>query len=259
MIDQLFLWKLALSFIVGGSYIALTLWVSEKFGSRLGGLITALPALVLVSLLFMAWTQGPEAAARAALVAPMTQASCLVFLMVFIKLCRFGRIKAFLGGVTAWLLLNMLLILYFPHAIGFSLAVAALFFVAAVIFFRAVPHRKLAAVKLTHQEWIFRVLFAGCIVVVAVFLGRVLGPLWGGMAASFPVSFSSSMLILSRKHGPDFTASVAKTMPYGLIGTVFFTVAFHFLVPEIGLGLGTLIAYLVAAVTGYTALRLSKK
>ena len=42
-ITDVFLFKLLLSFVVGGCYIAAMLWVSERFGSKIGGILIGLP------------------------------------------------------------------------------------------------------------------------------------------------------------------------------------------------------------------------
>ena len=41
--DDIFFLKLALSFIVGGAWIALTTVLAEKFGTKLGGIFAGLP------------------------------------------------------------------------------------------------------------------------------------------------------------------------------------------------------------------------
>ena len=63
--NSIFLFKLFLSFIVGGLYIALTIRISERIGSRIGGLLIGLPSTLLVSLIFIAWTQNAGAAVSA--------------------------------------------------------------------------------------------------------------------------------------------------------------------------------------------------
>lgn len=243
---KFFLIKLLLSFVVGGFYIAFTIWVSEKFGSRLGGLFIGLPSTLLISLLFIAWTQNSQAAVAALPVVPATIAANSLFLVAFIYFHKFGRTNAFLAASLLWFALSFPLAFFSLKNILISLGLATIFFGQAIYWLRRFPHRKLERFTLTHKEFLFRVIFSGSFVTLAVLLGKALGPLWGGMFASFPAAFSSSLLLLENKHGINFASSVAKTMPYGSMGNVFFAVTFFLTVPKIGIIYGTVLAYLVS-------------
>lgn len=149
-------------------------------------------------------------------------------------------------GIVVWFVLTFPLVFFSVENIYFSIILALIFFGLAVYWFRKFPHRKLEKFTLIHKEFLFRIVFTGSLVSFSVLLGKVLGPLWGGMFASFPAAFSSSLLLLEDKHGIEFASSVAKTMPYGSMGNVLFAVAFFLLVPMIGFISGTVIAYFVA-------------
>ncbi len=243
-----FIIKLILSFIVGGSWIAFTIWISERFGSKIGGILIGLPSTILVSLLFIAWTQSNSAAVSAVPVIPAATAVNSLFLVAFILLYRYGRSVAYLGAVLVWCLLVLPLVALRLNNLAISLVLAAFFFTLSLSFLRRFPHRKLPGAILTKKEILFRVIFGGGFVMLAVFFGKTLGPLWGGMFASFPAAFSSSLLILSHRHGFDFMTSVTKTMPYGNMGSIIFVIAFFFLVPLYGLALGVIAAYIASLI-----------
>lgn len=244
--QNLFLIKLLLSFLVGGSYIAFTIWVSEKFGSRIGGLLIGLPSTILVSLIFIAWTQSPPAAVSALPVVPAALAANSLFLVIFIRLYKYGRAISFSAGLIVWLLLSFPLVFFSLKSIGASVLLASLFFGLAIYWLRKFRNRKLKRFQIGRKESALRMIFAGSLVAVAVCLGKILGPLWGGMLASFPVAFSSSFLLLENKYGIDFASATAKTMPYGSMGNVLFAVTFFYIVPLAGLIMGTMIGYLAA-------------
>jgi hypothetical protein len=90
--------------------------------------------------------------------------------------------------------------------------------------------------------------FAGAVISAAVLLGKVLSPLWGAMFAVFPAAFSSSLYLLSSKHGFGFTASVARTMPHGLIASIFFVIALFLLIPTFGFVVSLVISYTISLV-----------
>ena len=60
--DNSFLIQLFLSFLVGSFWITTITIISEKMGSKIGGLIGGLPTTTLVALLFIGITQSPQAA-----------------------------------------------------------------------------------------------------------------------------------------------------------------------------------------------------
>ena len=243
--DNLFLVKLALSFVIGGSYIAFTIWVSEKFGSRLGGLFIGLPSTILVSLIFIAWTQNTDAAVQSTPVVPAAIAACSLFVVAFIYALRFGRLAAILSATTVWFMLSLPLAMFSLNNIFISVALGLAFVGLSIFILRKFPHRKLERFHLSKRELLFRVMFSGSFVAIAVLFGKMLGPLWGGVFASYPAAFSSSLLLLEGKHGTDFASSVAKTMPYGSLTNIVFATAFFFVVPVIGMVSGTIAVYLL--------------
>ncbi|MDI9559183.1 MAG: DUF3147 family protein, partial [Pseudomonadota bacterium] len=54
--DNIFVLKLILSFIVGSLWITMVTILAEKYGTRIGGLMAGLPSTILISLFFIAWT-----------------------------------------------------------------------------------------------------------------------------------------------------------------------------------------------------------
>lgn len=249
--DDIFLFKLLLSFIVGGGYIAFTIWLSEKFGSKLGGLVIGLPSTTLMSLIFIAITQNDAAAVAAVPVMPMVFGSNTLCVAAFVLLQKKGLRIALAAFLGIWFVLNFVAITLNPNNIWISLAVAALFYAISTSILNKFPHRDIQPIRFSKSAFLFRSGFAGVIVAFAVYLAKTLGSVWGGVFGSFPAAFMSSLLMISKKHGPDFTASVARSMPYGSMGTAVFLVAFYYTVPAFGLGIGAGISLLFSIASGY--------
>ena len=117
-IMDLFWIKLILSFFIGGTYIAFTIWIAEKFGSKIGGIILGLPSTTLVSLIFIAWTQDVSALTA---LPTTTAAFCKrTFVSAFILSYRYGIKIAFsiafnlgsLGVLLVLLKLDLLFSIY---------------------------------------------------------------------------------------------------------------------------------------------------
>ncbi|HIH19650.1 TPA: DUF3147 family protein [Candidatus Micrarchaeota archaeon] len=248
---DLFLVKLVLSFIVGGSFLAFTLWISEKFGSKIGGIIIGLPSTTLVSLLFIAWTQDASVAVSAAVIIPAITAVSLIFSYAFVMLYKgkLGMTKALAGALLVWGFLTLPLVLLKISDLSTSLIFSALFFIAGIVLLKKFPHRKLEKFSFSKKVFLYRVGFAGLVVVTSVSLGKFLGPLYGGLFASFPSGAFSTMFLITEKHGVDFAASIARSMSFGNICNAVFAVAFYLIVPAQGIILGTIAAYAIALVS----------
>jgi hypothetical protein len=74
--------RLILAFAVGGAWISLATLIAERYGSALGGLVGGLPAISVVSFLFIGLNQGPETASQATVVFPLALSFTMSFLLV---------------------------------------------------------------------------------------------------------------------------------------------------------------------------------
>ncbi|MFA6185559.1 MAG: DUF3147 family protein [Candidatus Shapirobacteria bacterium] len=249
--DKLFLIKLILSFFVGGSYIAFTIWVSEKFGSKIGGILIGMPSTFLISLIFLAWTQSSQIAASAVPIVPAILGATSIFLVVLIYFYKFNKIIAFIIAFCSWFILSFPLVFFSLKNIWISLVLAVIFLSLAIFWLSKFPHKKLDKFILTRKEFLFRIIFVGGFIMFIIFLGKILGPFWGLMFANFPVVTLSSFFILERKHGIEFASSVARTIPYGTASNVLFALTFFILFPIIGFILAIIIAYLISLIFAF--------
>ena len=246
---DIFYFQLLLSFLVGGGYIAFTIWLSEKFGSKIGGIAIGLPSTVLISFIFIAWTSDLGAAVAAAPITPVGTGATILFVSAFIYLYKMGRKTALAIALLIWALISIPLVLLHLDNILYALLVAAVLFAISFAYLRRFPHSKLPEIRPSIGELLFRCIFAGLVVACAVFLAHTLGPLWGGIFGAFPAAYSTSMFLISKKHGIGFTASVARSMAFGSIANVVFEVAFYFLALPLGLWGGIASSYAVSFAT----------
>ncbi len=245
--------QIALSFIVGGLYIATSIRIAEAFGPKWGGLIIGLPSTSLVSFVFIGLTQDVQAVVNATPIVPLAFGVNALFVLAFVHLYRHGWKAALLGALlfwaaiivpVTWLGLNDLLI---------SLAGALVCIAMALHWGKTIPSRKTEKNRFSNKDFLFRAAFSGFIIASAVFLAKTQGPIWGGLMAGFPAAFLSSMLLLSRRHGIGFAASVAKSMPLGNLASIGFVLAAYVLLPWLGLWTGLLAAYFVSVGVGLLA------
>jgi len=110
------------------------------------------------------------------------------------------------------------------------------------------------------SQLVWRALFGGGIISLAVFMGKIGGPLLGGIFGSFPAMFLSTLVITYNSAGPGFSRSVGKSLLIsGLINVPLYEIMVRFLYPTVGLGIGTALALLFSLCTGYLTFVFMKK
>ena len=261
MADYLFLFKVFLSFLTGGIFTAITLYAAERYGPKLGGIIAGLPSTTAVGLFFIGYTQTPEAASQAASLMPAAVAGSLIFVIVYVALCRkIGYKLSLLIASIVWFMISLPLAYYRLE----NIYIATLFFIVVwLITLRFMQGQSISPKipeKIGYAFWqkIVRSSFSGLIVASAVVVSSMFGPLWGGALAAFPAMFLGTFIILCRSYGCEYSIAFAKSTPLGLIGVIPYLWGVHYLYPSFGLVYGTLISYILSVSATYAVYRLMK-
>ena len=253
--DALFWYKLGLSFVVGGSWVAVTTCFAERYGSRIGGLIGGLPSTAVVSLFFIGFTQTPHVASEATTIIPVAQGVNGLFIIIFILLIRWGLSSALSGGLVIWFVMATVIVLLDIHHFWKSIAGWLFLLFGCYAFVEKglkISSRGKITLQLTSSQVIYRALFGGSVIVFAVFIGKLGGPVYGGIFATFPAMFLSTLFITHRTGGADFSKATAKSlMISGLINVPLYAVAVRTCYPLMGLALGTATALIFSFGTGY--------
>jgi hypothetical protein len=64
-VDNIFLFKLLISFLAGSAWVVFATILADKYGPKVGGLVSGLPSTAIFILLFLALTQGTIFAVKA--------------------------------------------------------------------------------------------------------------------------------------------------------------------------------------------------
>jgi hypothetical protein len=260
--DPSFWFKLILSFFVGSLWVTLTTLSAERFGNLVGGLIGGIPSTVVIALLFIGYSQSPQVAAKATTVMPLAQGLNGLFILTFMLLIRRGLWSGILGALLVWFIQSTLLFLLDFHAFWISLLgwLLLLFFCYAVLEkWLKIPSRGKLGIYCPTSQFIWRALFGGAVIALAVFMGKLGGPGLGGIFGSFSAMFLSTLVITYCSGGVEFCRSVGKSLLFsGLVNVPLYEIAVRFLYPTIGLGPGTIIALVFSLGTGYLTFRFMK-
>lgn len=235
--------RLLLSFFLGGLYIALIIRISEKYGSKSGGVIAGMPSTVLISLAFIAWTQGPDALRAAIVVIPAGLGMSCLFLTLLVYSHRYNKILTRVLAFFAWAMVMVLFVRVHIKSLPGSVALAVLSLVVCLRALSCCPDRTLPCFKLKKGDLLLRTVFSGLVIALSVLCSKLLGPTWGGLVASFPAASFCAAVLLTRRHGLDFSAAVVKKVPYGAFSNVCFLVTLFCLVPLTGVIWALLVAY----------------
>jgi hypothetical protein len=260
--DASFWVKLGLSFMIGSLWVTLTTLSAERFGSKVGGLIGGLPSTVVVALLFIGITQSPEVAAQATTVMPLAQGLNGLFVLAFMILIPRSLKFALMGSLLVWFACAVLLYVWDLQ----SFLISLLGWLLLLIFCYLVLERWMKIPSINRQAFsypptqlIWRAIFGGAVISFAVFMGKLGGPLLGGIFGSFPAMFLSTLVITSNVGGSGYSRSVGKSLLIsGLINVPIYEIMIRLLYPSVGLGWGTLIALLCSLGTGYLTYQFMK-
>ncbi len=253
--DSSFWLKIALGFLVGSLWVTLTTLSAERFGSKVGGLIGGLPSTVVIALLFIGYTQSPLVAAQATTVMPLAQGLNGLFILAFMLFIRRGLKLALPVSLLVWFSLAAGLYLLDLQSFLISIAGWLLLFVFCYI----VLERWMKINSLSRQAYVYppsqliwRAIFGGVVISFAVLMGKLGGPLLGGIFGSFPAMFLSTLVITAHIGGAAYSKPVGKSLLVsGLINVPLYEIMVRYLYPSVGLAIGTTIAVILSLGTGY--------
>jgi len=241
-----FLVKVLLSFVVGGAWIVLTTMIAERFGTRTGGVVANLPTTALISLFFIGWSQGVEAAAQASVMVPAVMGLNTVFLLAYAILLPRGAIVACLSALGVWVILATILVTLRLSDIVLSTTIFLLlasFSFLSLEYGIKVESQKIGPLRHTVKQLIYRGLLAGGIIASAVYVARVGGAWLGGLFSTFPAAYLSIVIIFGKEYSTLVNKAMAKSMivASGAIST--FGIAVNFGLRTFGLGSGIALGY----------------
>lgn len=242
--------RVTLSFVLGGLTVALFTTAAERLGSRVGGLLLSFPVKVTIAMVLIGLNEGADVAAAAATAIPLGIGINVVFLgAVALLVHRVAPWPAVIGALAVWLAVGVLGVLFAPAQLPWT---ALAWIVPAGLALALIPSA--AGARPTKRSGdtfgvlglLSRTAGAGAVVALAVVLARYGGPLLGGLASVFPSGWITSMVILTRHHGPRFTAATVRVMVAGSIAPVAFGYAIWLSYPALGVWLGTLLSIGIA-------------
>jgi hypothetical protein len=248
MIDSSVLLHLLLAFVVGSLWVTAITVISEKKGSVVGGILGGLPSTSAFSFFFIGINQSSAAAVQATTVFPLAFAVTSAYLLFFAFFAQKSFHRGIIFSLTIWLSVSALIVASGFNDFAYALVLGVAISVLTYFFFTKLKLQNLKGQKKLYRihEIVLRGAGAGSLVALSVLLSQIGGPMLGGIAAAFPAVFTSTLIILYRSKGTEFSRAITKPLVFsGILTIIPFCVAVRYLYPVLGVWLGTLVSYLL--------------
>jgi uncharacterized membrane protein (GlpM family) len=250
MLDTLLLIRLVLAFAVGGIWVSAITIIAEKKGPIIGGVLGGFPSTGAFSFLFIAINQSTEAAVNATIVFPLAFSITNAFLLSYAYFAKKGFTRGLTISFLTWFIASTLIVASNIQNYAIALGCGAL--ISILIYYLFSKKLKLPSYTGERKFYsplgvLLRGIGAGALVAVSVLLSQIGSPILGGVAAALPAVFTSTLIILNRIKGTEFTRSITKPIVLsGMFTVIPYSITVHFLYPTAGIWLGTLFSYMLA-------------
>lgn len=227
--------------VTAGFVIAATI-IAERAGALIGALIVTLPISAGPAYVFIALDHDAAFVAQAALASVLNNVPTVLYTVVFVLLAqRFNALVSVGAGLAMWFAATFLL-----TRMSWALAAAILLNIVAVAIFLPVVRRfqdaPIPRLPLRFSELVLRALIVAALIGLVVTLSFTIGPEKTGIIASFPATFTSTMIILHRRVGGKAAAAVMAHSLMGLLGFSLCVAVLYLTVEPLGRTLGLLLA-----------------
>jgi len=237
---------LVLAFAVGSLWVTIITVVAEKKGNVLGGILGGLPSTSAFSFFFIGINQSSNAAVEATTVFPLAFGVTSAYLFFYAFFAKKGFSRGIVFSLLIWFVFSGLIVASGLTDFALSLVAGIAVSVLTYYFFNKLKLKNLKGEEKLYKihEVFLRGVGAGSLVLLSVLLSQISGPVLGGIAAAFPAVFTSTLIILHKSKGTEFSRSMTKPLVLsGILTIIPFTIAIRFLYPIFGVWIGTLFSY----------------
>jgi hypothetical protein len=241
-VDPYFLFVLATKMAITVGFVIAATVIAERAGPLIGALIVTLPISAGPAYVFIALDHDASFVAGAALASVLNNVPTVLYTVAFVLLAqRFGVLASVGAGLSVWLVSTLLL-----NQVSWALLPAILLNVVAVAVFlpvvRRFQHAPIPRLPLRFSELVVRAIIVAVLIAAVVTLSFTIGPAKTGILASFPATFTSTMVILQRRIGGKAAAAVMAHSLMGLLGFSLCVAVLYLTVVPLGRTAGLLLA-----------------
>lgn len=246
--------QLLLSFVIGGSLIALLTILAEKAGERTAGIILMLPTTIVIGFFFLGCTTSARNVAH---IVPATLIplgivvfSSVIYIYYSLFISKYIRSKktqiliTFIATSITWFFLAAPFAIYrFSSIITGIAGYIILAFSAHYMLNKRGNKTNISRLSYTLPQIIFRAAFIGAMIAIVVYLGKILDPFWGGVFTMYPAATLATLIILHYYYEPLQLFYFMKKAPTGSISIFIYAICAMVLFPSYGIITGTFLSY----------------
>ncbi|MBF0530962.1 MAG: DUF3147 family protein [Deltaproteobacteria bacterium] len=249
-------WMSLIKIVVAIIMVVVVTLLAEHVSTRFAGIFSGYPLGSAITLFFIGLEVGPRFAGDAAVYTMMGLVSLQSLLYVYYRVTR--RIGS---GSSVWaILLSTICGAFVFIVIGLVLKLvdvstwmAAVISMFSIIFFdRVFKNLENARIEKSRKTSLkllmLRALFAAVSILIITLTAAWLGQRWSGLLAAFPVTMLPMMIIIHYSYRKEHVYTIIKNVPRGLVCIVIYCSMVAATYPTIGVGWGTLTAYILATI-----------
>jgi hypothetical protein len=192
---------------------------TERAGPFVGGMIATLPVSTGPVYVFLAIDHGAQFVSESARMSVASTAAIVAFVAVHAHAAqRFGTLRSLGLATLAWLAVALLLQLRDWHFAEVCVLFVAAFGAAIFGLRRYAEVTESPRIPRARYDLALRALLVALVVLATTAAAQTLGPAATGVVATYPVVFTSLILILQPRCGGPFTAAMLVNGLKGLLG-----------------------------------------
>ncbi len=220
---------------------------TERLGPFLGSMIATLPVSTGPIYVFLAIDHGPQFISDSARMGVVAVVATVAFVSVHAVVAqRHGTFLSWLAATSAWFAVAWLLQLRAWSFLEACALFAASFGLAIRGLRRFVVEVKAPPMPRVRFDLALRSALVACVVIATTVASNAAGPAATGTLATYPVVFTSLVLILQPRCGGLFTASLLVNSLKGLVGFGAALGVLHLAAARLGSTWGLLLGLAVA-------------
>lgn len=222
--------------VIVPTLIAAVTLAGRRWGPAVAGWLSGFPIVAGPILFFIAWEQGTEFGAAAALGTVLGIPAVLAFNLAYAWCAARASWPFSLAAALAAYAAASTILLWLAPGAALSVALAALLLLAGPRLFPVVEGKAVLPARAnTRTEIVFRMLAAATLVLAVTYFAADLGPRMSGLFAMFPVI---SIVLASFSHhtsGAVFAIRLLRGVILGWYALAVFFVLLYLLLPQLSL------------------------
>ncbi len=232
--DLLYWLSLAVKLLLTAGIVVTASIISERAGPLIGALVVTLPVTVWPSYVFLALEHDNAFIAETAAAGFAMCAINAIYILIYAVLGRRRNLAFSIGSAFAvWLVLAALARSY-AWTFGAAAILNLVIYPACAWLGKDLRHAKMPPVVRKWYDVPFRTLLVCLLVGTVLVISNAVGPIATGFVAVFPISTTSTILILHPRLGGEPTAALAANGIAGLAGNGIGLAALMLIMPILG-------------------------